>query len=73
MVGRSHSEISRTFQTRPEGVFSSKVSEGWEKALGKSNEIQKQTNKKSKRKYAPNPDNEQFLVTVKSSLYSQLN
>ena len=66
--------VNRTLQTRPEGAFSSKLSERWEKALRKSNEMQKQTNKQeSKRKYATNPDNEQFLVTVKSSLYSKLN
>ena len=75
-IGRTFAFGNRTFQTRPEGAFSCKVSERWEKALGKSNEMQKknkQTNKKSKRKYATNPDNGQFLVTVKSSLYSKLN
>ena len=57
-IGRTFAFGSRTFQTRPEGAFSSKVSEGWEKPLGKSNEMQKnkQKNKKSKRKYATNPD-----------------
>ena len=74
-IGRTFAFGNRTFQTRPEGAFSCKVSERWEKALGKSNKMQKtkQTNKKSKRKYAPNPDHEQFLVTVKNSLYSKLN
>ena len=50
-IGRTFAFGNRTFQTRPEGAFSSKVSERWEKALGRSNEMEKktQTNKQTRK------------------------